>query len=42
MRGALDFRESPPRISGAAVAKFRCCSGFFFLQRAYSYWLSAV
>jgi uncharacterized protein len=38
-RGALDFREAPPRISRAAVGQFTVLLGLFFLQRAYSYWL---
>ncbi len=40
MRGTLDFRESPPRISGSAAAHISVLLGFFFVQRAYSYWLS--
>jgi uncharacterized membrane protein (UPF0182 family) len=39
-RGSLDFREAPPRISGAAVGQFSVLLGLFFLQRAYSYWLA--
>ncbi len=39
-RGALDFREAPPRISGAAVSQFSVMLGLFFLQRAYTYWLN--
>ena len=39
-RGALDFREAPPRISGAAVSQFSVLLGLFFLQRAYTYWLN--
>ncbi|HEV3111934.1 MAG TPA: UPF0182 family protein [Candidatus Binataceae bacterium] len=39
-RGALDFREAPPRISGAAVGQFSVLLGLFFLQRAYGYWLA--
>ncbi len=40
MRGSLDFRESPPRISPSAAAQISALLGLFFLQRAYSYWLS--
>ena len=40
MRGSLDFRESPPRISNSAAAQISVLLGFFFIQRAYSYWLS--
>ncbi len=39
-RGALDFREAPPRISPAAVSQFSVLLGLFFLQRAYTYWLN--
>jgi uncharacterized protein len=38
-RGGLDFRETPPRISPAAVSQFSVLLGLFFLQRAYTYWL---
>jgi hypothetical protein len=40
MRGGLDFRESPPRISPSAAAQISVILGVFFLQRAFSYWLS--
>ncbi len=40
MRGGLDFRESPPRITPGAAAHISVILGFFFIQRAYSYWLS--
>ncbi|MGO9056874.1 MAG: UPF0182 family protein [Candidatus Binataceae bacterium] len=40
VRGALDFREAPPRISSAAVSQFSVLLGLFFLQRAYTYWLN--
>jgi uncharacterized membrane protein (UPF0182 family) len=40
MRGSLDFRESPPKISNSATAHISVLLGFFFLQRAFSYWLS--
>jgi uncharacterized protein len=39
-RGALDFRDSPPRISGAAAAHFSVLFAVFFLQRAMNYWLA--
>jgi uncharacterized membrane protein (UPF0182 family) len=39
-RGALDFRESPPRVAPAAAAHFSVLLAFFFLQRAMSYWLA--
>ncbi|HKD70013.1 MAG TPA: UPF0182 family protein [Candidatus Binataceae bacterium] len=39
-RGSLDFREAPPRISVAAVGQFSILLALFFLQRAYTYWLS--
>ncbi len=39
-RGALDFREAPPRFSSAAAGQFSVLLGLFFVQRAYSYWLS--
>jgi len=38
-RGALDFREAPPRISAAAIGQFSILLGLFFLQRAYTSWL---
>jgi len=40
MRGSLDFRESPPRISSSATAHISVLLGIFFLQRAVSYYLS--
>jgi len=40
MRGGLDFRESPPRISPSAAAQISVILGLFFVQRAFSYWLS--
>ena len=40
MRGSLDFRETPPRISNAAATQISVLLAFFFLQRAFSYWLS--
>ncbi len=40
IRGTLDFRESPPRISPGAAAHLSVLVGIFFLQRAMSYWIS--
>ncbi len=39
-RGALDFKESPPRIAPAAAAHLSVLLGVFFGQRALSYWLA--
>ena len=39
-RGAMDFRDSPPRISGGAAAHFSVLLAVFFLQRAMNYWLA--
>ncbi len=39
-RGALDFRDSPPRISGGAAAHFSVLLAVFFVQRAMNYWLA--
>src|SRR6185437_17040258 len=39
-RGALDFRDSPPRISRGAAAHFSVLLAVFFLQRAMNYWLA--
>jgi uncharacterized protein len=39
-RGALDFRDSPPRISRGAAAHFSVLFAFFFVQRAMNYWLA--
>ena len=39
IRGALDFRESPPQITRACAAHLSVFLGLFFLQRAVSYWL---
>jgi uncharacterized protein len=39
-RGALDFRDSPPRISTAATAHFSVLLAVFFVQRAVNYWLA--
>ena len=40
VRGALDFRESPPQISRPCAAHLSALLGLFFLQRAFSYWLA--
>ncbi len=39
-RGALDFRESPPRIAPASAAHLSALLGIFFLQRGFAYWVS--
>ena len=39
-RGALDFRDSPPRISRGAAAHFSVLLAVFFVQRAMNYWLA--
>ena len=39
-RGTLDFRESPPRISGGSAAHFSVLLAVFFVQRAFNYWLA--
>src|SRR6185437_4939196 len=38
--GALDFRDSPPRISGPAAAHLSLLLAMLFLQRAMNYWLA--
>ena len=38
-RGALDFKESPPRVTPGAAAHLSVMLGLFFVQRAMSYWL---
>jgi uncharacterized protein len=40
IRGSLDFRESPPQIAPACAAHLSVLLGFFFLQRAFGYWLA--
>ncbi len=40
VRGGLDFRESPPRISDAAAGHLSVLLAAFFLQRAFNYWLA--
>jgi uncharacterized protein len=39
-RGAMDFRNSPPRISRGAAAHFSVLLAVFFVQRAMNYWLA--
>ena len=39
-RGALDFKETPPRVTSGAAAHLSVLLGMFFVQRAMSYWLS--
>jgi uncharacterized membrane protein (UPF0182 family) len=39
-RGALDFRDSPPRISRGAAGHFSVLLAVFFAQRAMNYWLA--
>ena len=38
-RGALDFKETPPRISPGAAGHLSVLLGLFFVQRATSYWI---
>ena len=38
-RGALDFKETPPRVTQGAAAHLSVLLGLFFVQRAMSYWL---
>src|SRR5882757_4407700 len=38
-RGALDFKETPPRVTAGAAAHLSVLLGLFFMQRAMSYWL---
>src|ERR1700689_594753 len=38
-RGALDFKESPPRVSPGAAAHLSVLLGLFFVQRAMNYWI---
>lgn len=40
VRGGLDFRESPPRVTPGTAAHLSVLLGFFFIQRAMSYWLA--
>jgi len=39
-RGALDFRETPPRIAPAVAAHASILLGLFFVQRAFGFWLA--
>src|SRR5262249_34767942 len=39
-RGALDFRETPPRIAPAVAAHASVLLGLFFVQRAFGFWLA--
>lgn len=39
-RGALDFRDSPPRIAPGAAAHLSVLLGVFFIQRAMNYWVA--
>ena len=38
-RGAIDLRQTPPRIVPGAIAHLSLLLGLFFAIRAYSYWL---
>lgn len=38
-RGALDFKETPPRVTSGAAAQLSVLLALFFAQRAMSYWL---
>jgi len=38
-RGAIDTRESPPRIGREPMAHLSVLLGLFFVQRAFSYWV---
>ncbi|HUN58343.1 MAG TPA: UPF0182 family protein [Candidatus Binataceae bacterium] len=40
IRGSLDFRESPPQVSPPCAAHLSALLGFFFVQRAFSYWIA--
>jgi uncharacterized membrane protein (UPF0182 family) len=39
-RGSIDFRESPPHVSGSCAAHASVLLALFFLQRAMNYWLA--
>ena len=39
-RGAVDFRETPPRIAPAVVTHGSIMLGLFFIQRAFGFWLA--
>jgi uncharacterized protein len=38
-RGALDFKETPPRVTASAAAQLSVLLALFFVQRAMTYWL---
>ncbi len=38
-RGAVDFRQAPPRIVPGVISHLSLLLGLFFVIRAYSYWL---
>jgi uncharacterized membrane protein (UPF0182 family) len=38
-RGAIDFREAPPRIAPGVITHVSLLLGLFFLQRAFGYWI---
>ncbi|MGD0075060.1 MAG: UPF0182 family protein [Candidatus Binataceae bacterium] len=38
-RGAVDLRQTPPRVESGAIAHLSLMAGLFFVIRAYSYWL---
>ncbi|MFZ0888385.1 MAG: UPF0182 family protein [Candidatus Binataceae bacterium] len=38
-RGAIDLRESPPRIAGSVAGHLSVLLALFFIQRAFSYWV---
>ena len=38
-RGAIDFRQAPPRIAPGVIGHLSVLLALFFLQRGYSYWL---
>ena len=39
-RGALDLRETPPRIAPAVATHASILLGFFFIERAFGFWLA--
>jgi uncharacterized membrane protein (UPF0182 family) len=40
VRGAIDLRETPPRIAPAAAAHGSILLGLYFIQRAFGFWLA--
>jgi uncharacterized membrane protein (UPF0182 family) len=38
-RGAIDLRQTPPRVSANAIAHLSLLFALFFLDRTFSYWL---